>query len=426
MLLFLSAPTALNSAFANIDGLLERQTPGTTQDWRSGSRLVRIRPITGEPIIADLAAVSKDGGVEYRDAGGASGALPLADCVTIEFSPEEPRPAPGWRVDIQGGGRLYGWPSEISANEITLDCADFGVIKLPLEWVSGIIPSPKQPTSSGVRAAEAFLDETATSDAVLLSNEDVLEGFIVDLAPDRVSLEVADHARQIERDLVLALRFAPVLSPGSKSRPAARLISLRSGELLLDSCESKGRAIEGRLLTGQTLRAEFANLQRLEILNGRWRWLTDLEPVSSAQTPMMSLSWPMRVNRNTLGGPLSVAGRIFEHGLGLHARCELQYELKGEYEALICQFGLDDASGPWGHVTVTILVDGAVRYQNDDVVEGVLHGPLRVPLRGQGEPPAQKLKLVVDFGKNGDIQDRFDWIEPALIRRASDGPAKGQ
>jgi len=25
-------------------------------------------------------------------------------------------------------------------------------------------------------------------------------------------------------------------------------------------------------------------------------------------------------------------------------------------------------------------------------------------------------KLIVDFGKNGDLQDRFNWVESALIR----------
>jgi len=29
---------------------------------------------------------------------------------------------------------------------------------------------------------------------------------------------------------------------------------------------------------------------------------------------------------------------------------------------------------------------------------------------------ANRIELVVDFGENGDMQDRFDWVEAALIR----------
>ena len=29
---------------------------------------------------------------------------------------------------------------------------------------------------------------------------------------------------------------------------------------------------------------------------------------------------------------------------------------------------------------------------------------------------AKQLTLEVDFGRNGDIQDRFDWIEPGLVK----------
>ncbi|MCH7840305.1 MAG: NPCBM/NEW2 domain-containing protein, partial [Planctomycetes bacterium] len=29
---------------------------------------------------------------------------------------------------------------------------------------------------------------------------------------------------------------------------------------------------------------------------------------------------------------------------------------------------------------------------------------------------AKHIELVVDFGENGGLQDRFDWVEPALIR----------
>jgi hypothetical protein len=56
-------------------------------------------------------------------------------------------------------------------------------------------------------------------------------------------------------------------------------------------------------------------------------------------------------------------------------------------------------------------VDGQQRFERSDVVRGKLHGPVRIDVSG-----AKQVTLEVDFGRNGDIQDRFDWIEPGLVK----------
>jgi len=45
------------------------------------------------------------------------------------------------------------------------------------------------------------------------------------------------------------------------------------------------------------------------------------------------------------------------------------------------------------------------------VTSGKLFGPVVVETNG-----ARTLTLEVDYGKNQDVQDRFNWIEPALLR----------
>ena len=62
-------------------------------------------------------------------------------------------------------------------------------------------------------------------------------------------------------------------------------------------------------------------------------------------------------------------------------------------------------------VTVVILVDGRRCLEETNIRWGKLLGPIRLNIAG-----AKRIELVVDFGENGGLQDRFDWVEPALIR----------
>jgi hypothetical protein len=126
---------------------------------------------------------------------------------------------------------------------------------------------------------------------------------------------------------------------------------------------------------------------------------------------LLSLSWDYAANRNVLGGPIRVAGESFERGIGVHSRMRLVYELGGAYRTFVTQFGLDDESGPLADVVVAVTVDGQRRFEQAHVRRGKLFGPVRIDVHD-----AQRLDLLVDFGDNGDLQDRFDWVEPALIR----------
>ena len=62
-------------------------------------------------------------------------------------------------------------------------------------------------------------------------------------------------------------------------------------------------------------------------------------------------------------------------------------------------------------MSARILVDGKRGFEKTGITRGTLHGPIRLDVT-----KANRIELIVDFGKNGDLQDRFNWIEPALIR----------
>jgi hypothetical protein len=57
-----------------------------------------------------------------------------------------------------------------------------------------------------------------------------------------------------------------------------------------------------------------------------------------------------------------------------------------------------------------VKLDDKVVHETADFVAGKLADVVQVPLAG-----AKTLTLEVDYGKTYDVQDRFNWIEPALL-----------
>jgi len=183
-----------------------------------------------------------------------------------------------------------------------------------------------------------------------------------------------------------------------------------------------------KLRIGATVRGAglLGPIETVEVIGGRWEWLSDpvaqnaLErfgrfagklPVSYEQTPMLGPGWEYLAGRSVLGGPILVAGERYERGIGVHSRSNLVFELNGEYREFVTSFGMDDDSGPLADVTVVLLVDGQRRFEKAHVRRGALYGPVRVDVAHAG-----RIELMVDYGDNGDLQDRFDWVEPGLVR----------
>src|SRR5207249_7926633 len=85
----------------------------------------------------------------------------------------------------------------------------------------------------------------------------------------------------------------------------------------------------------------------------------------------------------------------------------------GTYKALRTQYAID-GNGAYADVAVRIRLDGKVVHERKELFAGELSPVVIVPLAN-----ARKLTLEVDFGGNYNVQDRFNWIEPALVTAAA-------
>ena len=204
------------------------------------------------------------------------------------------------------------------------------------------------------------------------------------------------------------------IDPPTPSGLQVRLHTTDGQRLTATRFEWAGSSASATVFDGTELHVSGDRIARLEVLGGRWQWLTALEPISYQHTPALSVSWDWVRDRNVTGGPIRVAGRQFDHGLGVHSECSLTFDLRKDYCEFVTFMGLDDHSGPYASVDVEIRVDGQLGCRQAPITPGRLHGPIRLDVTG-----AQRIKLTVLFGANADLQDRFNWVEPALIRQPS-------
>lgn len=385
---------------------------GDPQTGRRGPVLeVVVKTVEPEVLRGRLRSLTLNEGAVLL-VGGEERRIHAADLVRITTTVTKERaPFEAVRFQLAGEDEFHGRVVGADGDHVFVETHDLGRVGLPLEIIQRL--DTRHALSAQHRDALAWLDRYDSKmdeDRILLSNGDVLLGYIVSLDAVGVRIEGDVGETTVPFDLVVAVRFAQIASV--RLPPRYMKAVLRDGARISAlSLNWSNDQVTLRTAFGQTLSFPADRIVRLDMVGGRWEWLSALEPISYAHTPMLALDWPYLIDRNVLGGSITVAGESFEHGLGVHARCSLTYDLKGEYTEFVTKFGIDDDSGPLADVDVEILVDGQRRYRKQNVRRGRLEGPVRIDVTR-----ANRIELLTDFGDNGDIQDRFNWVEAALIR----------
>jgi hypothetical protein len=367
---------------------------------------VSVRTTELNELSGQLSSFSRADGLRLMPFGGPSDVTIPADhvvrIVRKDVSSKRSDPDDVY-VELSGGDRLFGVPVDWPPDAVTFQCA-FGQLTVPISrlklWVE---PKAKRDIKP------VWLTPGTHDDILFLANSDQLHGYVMEFGPQHVVIEVEGREIRIKRELIQAARIHPL--DGQEKAIRFRLAFADGSILTSPQIDWQDSMLTVIGPDQKKEKVDVAFLHSVSVEGGRWVWLTDLDPISEHQKSMMSAEWRMRKKENVLGHPLATAGQRFENGIGVHSESALIYDLKADYQAFVTQYGLDDSCGSYADVDVEILVDGQHRYRRDHVISGELHGPLRIDLAG-----ADRIELRVRFGRNGDIQDRFNWIEAALIR----------
>ena len=372
---------------------------------------VTAKTIAPEAVHGQLVALSLADGIVLSSPTGDAVRIPTADLVRItSVTPPRTSRSRETVLRLAGGGVLRGRVGEGAEDIVVLQTADLGRLSLPLDVVDRL-DTPQAASSAYQEYVQWFERKPRDDqDQVLLTNGDVVSGFVSSISTAGVSLEGELGETVVPYRLVVTIRFA-TRPPTVLEQPYMVLTLRSSGRFAATDVNWREKVVEARMGHAETVQIEAERIVQLDVVGGRWEWLGQHQPISYEHTPMLSLHWEYKADRNVLGRPLTVAGETFEHGVGVHSRSSLTYDLKDAYRHFVTHFGMDDDSGPHADVSVFILVDGKRRFAQDHVRRGQLFGPIRLDVTH-----AKRIELIVDFGENGDIQDRFNWVEAALIR----------
>jgi hypothetical protein len=148
-------------------------------------------------------------------------------------------------------------------------------------------------------------------------------------------------------------------------------------------------------------------------------WLNSLQEMA-AQRGIGLPRHTYQRNISFRGGPLSLSGTTYEHGLGLAANSVVIYRLDGRYKRFAALLGIaDDAQGPDGpkpSAIVTLFLDGKCLYASGAVRPGEPIRNIDLDVRN-----AQVLTIRVssNFDDNGDYRnDMVNLADARLIGKA--------
>jgi hypothetical protein len=266
---------------------------------------------------------------------------------------------------------------------------------------------------------------------VLLTNKDRVSGKLAALAGGTLTLELSAESVKLPLSRVEAVVFAHEQSVGSSSgrrqptesspspsleRTRTFIVGTRDGSLvyaeILVGDENK---VALQLAGGLTLKCALEDVALLQMLGGPFVYLSDLEPEGYQHIPYLSIKWPQVRDRNVLGEPLSVDGKRYLKGIGMHSAARLTYRLEDRYRRLDAAVAIDDSARKRGSVTF-----GAYVFRDGEWSEAYTSGTVR-----GGEAPrsvsvdvagAQGLTLTVDYADRGDELDHADWLDARLVK----------
>lgn len=353
-----------------------------------------------------------DQGVHLTPAdGGAKEMVPFESFLQLDRAAGVARRGQGkFTLLLAGGDRMVGEPVGLKDEQLVWRSPSLGEVKVGLKSVRALL-----------RAGQVLEnpDDAVEEDTVLLANGDSAKGIVTDITDGKLMIQ-AGNPLEIPLESIRHIHFAMAGMPKARPERAFRLQLTDSSIFTAVSVESDGQKAKLKLADGSARELPLAAVVSIEQLNGPVSWLSSRTAEKVVQTPYLAgKPWSTRMDSTVGGKPIQFGGRTYGRGIGVHAFSRIEYKLDGAYEAFRTQYAIaQDAKRQYADVTVRILLDGKPVHEQAHVKADVLSPVVMVDLSKE----AKVLTLEVDYGDANDTQDRFNWIEPALLRHKPVAP----
>ncbi|HMB96311.1 MAG TPA: NPCBM/NEW2 domain-containing protein, partial [Tepidisphaeraceae bacterium] len=245
---------------------------------------------------------------------------------------------------------------------------------------------------------------------VTLSNNDTVHGIITQASSKSISVQqTGGDATDVPLDSIVRVTFASTVGATAKLSHGFRITLADGTAITAAKMRLANDKISATLVDGLSCSLPLVMVTAIEQANGPVVWVSSLTPLQNLQTPFLDVSWPTRFDRAVDGEPIRFLDRTFEHGIGVHSYSRLAFAIDPAWHSFRTQYAIA-GNWPYANVTVRIKLDDEIVHEKTDFRSGLLAPPLMIPLDGH-----HQLVLEVDYGQNYDVQDRFNWIEPAFL-----------
>lgn len=330
---------------------------------------------------------------------------PISQFLMIEHTPEQPPMLPARYIAFLAGNDVaMGAPRGIKGDNLIWENPLLGEMSIPLKQVSAIALAEE----TSLPASPAG---SRTEDVIQLANGDSIRGIIAELDNNGISIQPTGGAStKVPLDSIRRIHFAVLGASGTAKRERGFHILLGDRTSLTAArVDLRGSVFSIAFPDGSKRDLPAAAVRSIEQVNGPVTWLSSLAPSESLNKPFLQRAWPPRMDRSVDGEPLRAGDRTYARGIGVHSYTKLDWTIDPAFKAFRTRYAIA-GDWPYANVTVRILLDGKVVYEKADIRSGPISEPIIIPIQGQ-----KTLSLEVDYGQNYDVQDRFNWIEPAFL-----------
>lgn len=330
--------------------------------------------------------------------------IPLEEFLQLDRSTTAEGQSGPFIIYSADGDRMSGSPVAIQQEQLKWLSPAVGELTLPLRNLAAIARADYIVNNIGEQRAE---------DIVTLANGDVLRGIVTGIAADAVTVQMQGDPLTAPMESVVAIHFATAAHAAPTTDRAYRIRLADGSTLSAARVELVGEQFQLTLADQSRRAVALSMVSGIEQINGPVKWLSSALPVENVQIPHLGLSWPAKMDRSVAGEPIRFGEQIFSRGIGVHAYSRMVFALDGQYKTFRTQYAIDasETGGQYADVTVRIKLDDQIVHEQENFHAATLAQPVVIELG-----TAKTLTLEVDYGQANDTQDRFNWIEPALVR----------
>ncbi len=373
--------------------------------------------VDGQTLIGSLTSVDTSGDVVWKSVDGKTVTRPACEVDRIKLAaiPASLDASSGWLVSA-GRMRFPGRPGTSADRKLVWEHASLGKLSFAFQDVRVYLPpAPPKQQRTGPQMLEAlkrFTDSVRDTDMAYLVNGDEIAGVVESLGADSVDFNCKVGKIDVQTSSLSGITFSGTLRKYAAPAGTHARLELTDGSIVIGAVKSVGDKLRVATSLGPKLDVPKRTVVKIRFLNTKLVSLADLEPVLVREIPYFGRVWHWQRNRSVWGRPMTIAKWKYEGGIGMHARCQLDYAIDGKYRIFLTDVGIDEEVGDAGSCVVAVYGDGKVLMDPVQITGKM--GPKRLRI---DVSKVKRLTLLADFGRGNDAGDHVTWGNARLVRK---------